>query len=78
MTTDQIKGLLLSLADERGAEHGTAELDMEVAIEICRIGLRYCWLKDNYDIAARGVDSIPLKDEFIDADMRATVRGNTK
>ena len=71
MTTDQIKGLWLSLADERGAEHGTAELDMEAAIELCRIGLRYCWLKENYDLAAKDVDSIPLDDAFIDAAMRS-------
>jgi hypothetical protein len=68
---EQIKGLFLSLVDERGAEEGTAMMDMDSAIELCRIALRHCWLKENYDLAARGVDSIPLDDAFIDAAMRA-------
>ena len=67
MNSEAVKGLLLSLVDERGAEHGTAELDMGAAIELCRMGLRYCYLKENFDLAAKDVDSIPLKDEFIDA-----------
>ena len=69
MNVETVKGLMLSLVDQRCAEHGTAELDMEAAIELCRIALRFCWLKDNYDLAAKDVDSIPLEDALIDAAM---------
>lgn len=71
MNSDQIKSLFLSLVDERCAQEGTAMMDMEIAIELCQIALRHCWLKENYDLAARDVDSIPLDDAFIDAAMRA-------
>lgn len=69
MDIEAVKGLMLSLVDQRCAEHGTAELDMEAAISLCRNTLRYCWLKDNYDLAAKDVDSIPLDDALIDAAM---------
>lgn len=70
MNLQQAKGLLLSLVDDRTAQYGTAELDMDAAIELCRNAIRYCWLKENYDLAARDVDSIPLSDDFIDSAMR--------
>jgi hypothetical protein len=55
MNTEKVKDLFLSLVDERGAEEGTAVMDMELAIGLCQIALRYCWLKANYDLAAKDV-----------------------
>jgi hypothetical protein len=71
MTLENAKGLLLSMVDDRCAEHGTAELEIHAAIAICQMAIRYAWLKEHYDLVTNGVESLPLQDEFVNAAMRA-------